>query len=240
MSAAMKSYGGGARGSAFIPTSVEREDISGNTGLPPERARQLEAGFKFERPDGLLGATLAFFEITRFDLSESLGVQNPNGNNAFGLIGEARTRGFEAEWQWQPRPYIQVRGGYAHLARREVTAARNAARVGAPLTNAPAHQAHLWTRYNMPEGALRGWGMGVGLTGVSAREAVSTTSPAARLTLPGYVRTDLALYYTRGRTSFAFNLHNALDEAYFASAGSALALIPGEPRNLTFSVRHVW
>jgi iron complex outermembrane receptor protein len=227
-------------GQSFIPASVEREDLNGNTGLPPERARQAEAGLKYERPDGLLGASLALFQITQFDLAESLGVLNRNGNTAFGLVGEARSRGAECDVQWQPRPHLQLRAGASYLAERAVTAARNPAQVGAPLTNAPRWQGHLWTRYNVATGALRGLGAGLGVVGVSAREAVSTTSPTARLTLPGYLRTDLALYWTRGRTGLALNLQNAADRAYLASASSPLAVIPGEPRQLTLSVRRVW
>lgn len=225
---------------SFIPASVEREDVAGRTGLPPERARQVEAGVKFERTDGLLGASLAVFEITQFDLSESLGVLNPNGNTAFGVVGEARSRGIELDCQWQPRPFVQVRGGYAALVEREVRAALNPAQAGAPLTNASAHQGHLWTRVNVPGGALRGWGAGVGVIGVSSREAVSTNAAAARLTLPGYLRVDCAVYWSRGRTSVALNLQNAFDEAYFASAASNLAVIPGEPRSVTLSVRRAW
>ncbi len=225
-------------GESFVPASVEREDINGNTGIPPEGGRQWEGGVKFERPDGQLGTTLALFEITQFDISESLGVLNANGNTAFGLVGEARSRGAEAEVQWQPRPHIQIRAGYAHLAESDIIASRTGTQVGAPLTNAPKHQAHLWTRYNAPGETLQGWGAAVGLVGVSAREAVSTTVTANQLTLPGYVRADSALYYARGRTSVALNLQNAFDRAYFASASSALAVIPGEPRSLTLSLRH--
>lgn len=227
-------------GESFIPASVEREDLAGDTGLPPERARQLETGLKFERADGLLGASLALFAITQFDLAESLGVTNPNGNTAFGLVGEARTRGLEFDVQWQPLPHVQVRAGYSHLSSREITAAANPTQIGAPLTNAPRHQAHLWTRYNIPGGPLAGLGLGLGVTGLSAREAVSTTVATNRLTLPGYLRTDLAFYYTRGRTSVALNLQNAFGERYFASANSNLSVVPGEPRSLTLSVRRTW
>lgn len=225
-------------GESFIPASVQREDINGKTGLPPERAHQFETGLKYERADGLLGASFAWFEITQFDITESLGVANPNGNTAFGLVGEARTRGAELDLSWQPQPHLQVRAGYSLLAEREITAASNPNQVGATLTDAPRHQAHLWARYNVPDGPWENFGLGLGLVGLSEREVVSTTSAANRFTLPGHLRTDLALYYQLGQTSLALNVQNVFDRDYVTSAASNRAVVPGEPRNVTLSVRY--
>jgi iron complex outermembrane recepter protein len=241
----LREFGGGASAyfsysESFIPASVEREDANGNTGLPPERAQQFEGGFKYESPKRDITASFALFQITRFDISENLGFRNINGNNAFGLVGEARSEGLEVDFQWQPVEYFQLRAGYSQLFTSEVTEAVNTAQVGAPLTNAPQHQGHLWARYNFDELSLKGWGLGVGLTGLSEREAVSTNDPTRRLTLPGYLRLDLAVYYEIGNTSLALNVRNLFDETIYESAGGATSIIPGEPRSLTLSVRQTF
>lgn len=223
-------------GESFVPASVEQEDINGDNGLPPKEGAQWEAGAKFTAPDGRRTFSVALFDIVMRNVTESLGVTNPNGNTAYGLLGETRSRGLELDGQWQPLPHLQLRTGYSYID-AEVTESRTATQIGATPQNAARHQGHAWARYNIPSGRLKGFGIGLGLIGQSEREVVTTTVAASKVTLPSYLRTDLALYHTRGRYSVALNIKNLTDELYFAGGTSAIRIYPAAPRELVLSVR---
>jgi outer membrane receptor for ferric coprogen and ferric-rhodotorulic acid len=61
-----------------------------------------------------------------------------------------------------------------------------------------------------------------------------------RLELPGFTRTDLAVYYKRGRVDYAINVSNMLDRSYIAGAipADATRLKAGDPRKVSFSVKY--
>lgn len=93
------------------------------------------------------------------------------------------------------------------------------------------------TRYNLPRGALKGLGLGLGVIHENDREVVATNVAANRLTLPGYTRLDLGIYHTRGRTSFNLNIKNLTDELYYTDGRNNARVNPGIPREYTLSVR---
>jgi len=61
------------------------------------------------------------------------------------------------------------------------------------------------------------------------------------LMLPGYTVADLALYYRAAeRYNLTLKLGNVFDKRYFEGVNSTTnenGVVPGNPRNLTFSVR---
>lgn len=103
------------------------------------------------------------------------------------------------------------------------------------MTNVPRHQASLWTTYEIQEGDLQGLGVGFGLFYVGEREGDLANS----FELPGYLRTDAALYYRRDQLRIAVNVRNLFDVDYYsASDGGNLFLFRGDPFTITGTISY--
>lgn len=226
----------GSYSESFDPASVEREDINGSPGFDPESGRQLEFGAKVTSADNTLTASFAAYGITLENVLERLPERNPNGNFAWELLGEVESKGVELDLLWLPVEHWQIKVGFAHTD-AEVAETTSASRLGAVPSNIPENSFHLWTRYNIPRGALKGLGFGLGVIQEDDREVVSTNVAADRITLPDYTRLDLGLYYTLGRTSLNLNIKNLTDELYFTDGRNSARVNPGIPREYTLSLR---
>jgi len=224
-------------GNAFV-----NEDVNGQSGhWDPESATQNEVGLKWEGKEGKLAFTAALFEIEKDNVLEQTGLTNANGVNYWVEVGNVKSQGAEVELQYQPKPHIQFRGGYAYVD-AFVSDSLDAADVGAPLRNVPVHSANLWSRYNVPGGALKGFGFGLGGTYQSERLGLTTNNQAIQFRMSSFVKLDGALYYNWKRSSVALNVKNITDERYFPGGGSGtvagnIRLSAGEPRQLILSFR---
>ena len=115
------------------------------------------------------------------------------------------------------------------------------AEINTPLFNAPHNDLSFWTRYNFKNGALQGFGVGLGEIYVGSRVGGYPTVTAVGmyrsgiLPMSAYARTNLAFYYQWKKISWAFNVGNLFDKNYIASIRNAFTVIPGEPRKLTLS-----
>jgi iron complex outermembrane receptor protein len=108
------------------------------------------------------------------------------------------------------------------------------------LTNAPVNNAHLWTRYDMGDGPLKGLGIGLGVAYTGQRTGLlPTAASAAVMPLPAYTTADLALYYTYKEVAVTLKISNLFDTVYYESAGFTgdINIVPGDPRTATLTVR---
>lgn len=226
----------GSYSESFNPASVEREDLNGNTGFDAESGRQYEVGLKFTTADNLLSASLALYQIRLENVLEQLGVTNPNGNQAWELLGAVESEGLEFDLTWQPVTHWQLKAGYAYTDAK-VAETTNVNQLGARPANISENSFHLWTRYNVPRGALMGLGFGLGIIYEDDRPIVSTNVAADQIQLPGYTRLDLGLYYTTERYSLNFNIKNLTDELYYTDGSNNARINPGNPREYILSVR---
>ncbi|MGH8552739.1 MAG: TonB-dependent siderophore receptor, partial [Methylococcales bacterium] len=78
--------------------------------LPPQEGEQYEAGFKTAFFDGRLSSTLAFFNVTKSNLSAA---DRTRPGIAFIAAGEARSRGIELDISGQPTDRLSLIGTYA-------------------------------------------------------------------------------------------------------------------------------
>lgn len=223
------------------PSTVIAFDANGNTGFPPESGEQYEAGVKFSTPARNLNLSIATYEINRTNVLVPSGTNFtvPTGSAQVGqaisrLDGKQQSRGLEFEVQWQPVPHWQLQAGYAYSKAIIAASTRNPASVGLDLANAPRVSGNFWTRYNIPQGELKGLGFGTGIVCLGKAWAGDPTT-TVYYNLPGWTRVDSSVYYRWKRYSFALNIQNLLDRRYIASAQSALTLNPGEQRKFTFS-----
>lgn len=199
----------------------------------PSRGTQYEAGVKVNVVPNRLMATVAVYRIIRKNLLTT------DPNNLFFSIqtGEQRSQGVELDLTASLYPGWQVIASYAYT---DASVQQDTdIPVGNRLRDVARHAGSVWTTYEMHDGALKGLGGGVGLFAVGERnmDILNTAQ------LPGYVRTDAALFYRRpnawqGRNlTVQLNILNLLDHQYFAFAQARNAAFPGAPLTFLGSIR---
>jgi outer membrane receptor protein involved in Fe transport len=139
-------------------------------------------------------------------------------------VGEQKSQGIEFDSTGEILPGWNVLATYAYSDAR--IARDNTFAVGNRLPVVPRHSGSFWSTYRFsPESALGGFGFGLGIFAVDERPG----DLAGSFTLPGYVRTDAAIYYNRNNFRAAVNFKNLFDVRYFEGANSRTIVTPGQP-----------
>ena len=210
-----------------------------NNGFPPEKSNQTEIGAKADFLDRKLGVLLSIYDITRSNVSEPVPqLFDANGVQVYRNLSSV-SKGVELSVNYQPAPYFQMQLGYTYDEAHVSQSAQPTVR-GARLANAPRQSANFWTRYNVPAGALLGFGVGIGLIHTGARNGVLSNVPPNMLTIPGNTRADLAFYYKWKRYDLALNMTNITDGSYIGSADASTDVVPGAPRKITVSLHYTF
>ena len=195
----------------------------------PEEGKQYEVGIKRDWFSGQLSTTLAFYRLTRSNVSTP-DLQNPR----FSIqVGEQRSRGVELDVAGELAPGWRMIGSLAYLD-TEITK-DNRLPVGNQLANAPYWSSSLWTTYAFQNYPLGGLNIGGGVFVVGDRKA----DLANRVDVDEYMRIDLfARYKVNKNLNFALNVHNLFNENYIEGAGGGpTALEPGAPRSVFGTVQ---
>ncbi|WP_461783758.1 TonB-dependent siderophore receptor [Prosthecobacter sp.] len=182
-------------------------------------AEQWEAGFKFEFSDTLQGS-LAWFHNERTNVPVAVGLLNVQS-------GVQRAQGIEADLVWQATPEFTVLMNYAY--QDAVVGSSTTVAAGSRLPRIPEHSGRVALRYDRKEGALKGFGMGLGVTMATSREG----DAANTFSTPAYATVDAQLSYTRGPASVSVGIQNLFDVRYYqpqAFLGGAVA--PNAPFNV--------
>jgi iron complex outermembrane recepter protein len=200
---------------SFFPNSGIQADGS---LLDPTRGTQYEVGIRVE-PNQQFSATLAAYQITKTNISTI----DPD-NQAFSLaIGEQRSRGIELDASGTILPGWNISASYSYT-NAEITAS-NDLTIGNKIANVPRHKASLWTTYELQSG-LKGLGFGLGLFYVSNRPGDLDNS----FELPGYLRTDAAIYYRQNNWRVGINFQNLFNTRYFETSElDRTTVTPGAP-----------
>jgi iron complex outermembrane receptor protein len=152
--------------------------------------------------------------------------------------GEDRSKGVEYSLLGRVTDNWQVVLAYGYNASQITKDPTRPQNVGKRTTNIPRNQGSLWNRYTFKEGALKGFGAGLGVIYVGSRRGNPSLSDLPGLESPSYTRIDARLTYERKLfgypTSFAVSANNITDRDYLTSY-----VLYGEPRNYmgTISVR---
>jgi iron complex outermembrane receptor protein len=221
---------------SFKPTAPQAV-AQGAQQPGPETANQKEIGMKSDFLNHQLGVLVSAYEIVRKGVVEPVpNVFDPaTGIQVYRSLAN-KSKGVEISLNYQPVAHWQTQVGFSYNdARVTNSAATNL--VDAQLANAPRISGNIWTRYNFPNGPLRGLGIGFGVVHTGKQNVVLDNRPALALTLPSVTREDLAFYYKWKRYDFALNMNNVTDHSYIASGDAPTDLVPGAPRKITASVR---
>ena len=224
---------------SFKPTPPQGVAIGAPTP-PPETASQKEVGMKADFLNRQIGVTLSLYEIVRKDVVEPVpNVFDPvTGIQVYRSLSN-KSKGVELSINYQPVPHWQTQVGFSYNDAK-VTQSAAANLVDAQLANAPRQSGNIWTRYNVPQGPLRGFGVGLGVVYTGEQKLVLDNRPALFLQIPAVTRTDLAFYYKWKRYDCAININNLTDRSYIAGGDAPTDLNPGAPRKITASVRYAF
>ena len=191
-----------------------------DSAFDPETGRQFEVGLKADISEQL-SFTFAAFDIRKQNVS----TDDPE-NPLFSIqTGEQASRGIEVDLRGEILPGWNITTAYTYLD--AFVSEDNTDIVDNKLPNTPAHQFSLWTTYDIQQGDLEGLGFGLGFLYLSDRQGDLENT----FTLPGYFRTDAALFYERNNWRAQLNIENLFDIEYFSSTNfdSRLGVNPGAP-----------
>ncbi|MEB3359636.1 MAG: TonB-dependent siderophore receptor [Synechococcales bacterium] len=205
---------------SFSPNAFT--DVNGDF-LEPERGTQFEIGVRGELLDGRLVANLAAYDITKTNLATQ-DRENPDFSVA---TGEVLSQGIELDVIGEILPGWNIIASYAYNDAR-VTEDNDPERIGLRLQDAAYNTFSIWSTYEIQRGALEGLGLGAGVFYVGDR--IDGFIPS--VTLDGYVRVDLGVFYRRDNWETAVNIKNLLDVDYIQSG----FYNPGEPLTVIGSI----
>ena len=197
-----------------------------NQVLPPETGEGFELGVKADLFDSL-SLNLAAFEITKRNVATTDLAALPTDPNPFGSTasGEQRSRGLEVDLSGRITPNWQVFGAYGYTD-SEITESNNGDE-GLPVVGAPDHTASVWATYAVPDGALRGLTLSLGVQYVGDRLVLGDANfdgdTSDKVMLDGHVVVNAAAAYEWGRWRLALNLANVTDEEYVDAAWGGLS-----------------
>ncbi|MBP5974014.1 TonB-dependent siderophore receptor [Brasilonema sp. CT11] len=202
---------------SFVPVSGSSKN---GDAFEPTRGTGYEVGIKGNFLNNRLSSTLAFYTVTKTNVLTA-DPSDPTGTFSI-QVGEQRARGIELDIAGEILPGWKVIASYAYTD-AQITE-DNTYPVGNTLGSIPQHSGSLWTTYTFQKGALEGFGFGGGI--FAASEAYGDVSNFN--TVPGFVRTDAALFYKKDRLRASVNFKNLFDIRYFEGATTG-AVNPAEP-----------
>jgi len=217
-------------------------DYSGKP-VDPEWSQQHEVGAKGEWLAGRLNATLALFQLTKYNIA-SADLAHPGFNVG---VGKVRSTGYELNVQgaltdrWNillndsyARPYVVIGASGASAVQPESITA------GQLLPDVSDHTLSAWSSYRLTGDAQAGLSAGGGINHVSA------ANPYPGSVVPTKTYTVVALFanYTRTianhRVSVQANVNNLFNQHYLTYQGDFGGVLGGNwgvPRSVRVSIR---
>jgi outer membrane receptor protein involved in Fe transport len=203
----------------YAAEPIEGTDISdreaypkGNRPFKSEVYRGLELGIETKINNNLL-ATLSFYHETQ----DNIITIDPNEPDFELQINEQANNSWMGEISGEIIPGWWIHGFYSYT---DATVTEDEIiPVGSLVEGVASHNAGLWTSYEIPQGIWKGLGFGGGITWNSDKSngmAKSTTAAqtlrpgdtANSFTLPSYLQTDAAIFYSQNNFKAAISVQN--------------------------------
>ena len=233
-----------AYSTSYVPVPANTQDANGNYAFNPVSAHQVEFGTKLDKLQGRLSVTAAVFDIHSDNVIEAALCNAGVAGTCSQQVGQEHSKGGELEVNTHFVEGWQALLGYSYTDAKvaKSSTAPTAPLVGDRLTNSSLNNLHLWSRYDVGSGPLKGLGGGLGVFHVSNHTGTLPSSSDNRLLLlPGYTVVDMAIYYSLlQRYDFTLKVGNLLNKVYYEGVNSTtneLGVVPGSPRYLQLSVR---
>lgn len=209
-------------------SSSFRPNALGSQGqvYKPEKGMGYESGLKLDLLDGRLGGTIALFHIDK----ENVITADALGDSV--AAGEARSQGLDMQFSGQLGDAVRIIGAYAYID-AEVTQGDAAIPTGSDLLGVAQHSGSLMAVYEFQGGALQGSDIGAAITYVGDRSGEAGSD----FRLDAYETLDLLAHYkVSPDVTLGVNLNNVFDRKYYERSYNSVWVLPGEPRNLNFSL----
>lgn len=215
---------------SFNPQMAMKGDIG---DIKPEEGKSIEFGSKFQNDS--ITASAAVFNINKKNIMRTVsGVSTP--------VGEARSRGFEFDFNGRVTQGLSVGASYAYT-KTEVRkdSGAFAVLVGKPLEATPKHQASLFANYDFSHLGVKGLRIGGGAryfgswytyymrTNLSAVPAGTAFKMDSAVVYDAFISYDTKI--AGYETNFSFNVKNLTNKLYYTSSstGTDANIIPIQP-----------
>lgn len=181
-------------------TPVASTTVAGPNGdaiesYRPIRGAQVEAGIKYQSPDGK-----NLFTAAVYHLKEKNRLVNDPVNPLNSIqTGKTNTKGLELEWRGSPTSTIDLIAHYNYIAPDK------------QLEGIPRHQAAAWGKWRFAVGDINGFAIGAGTRWMSSfKDGNAPTTQSV-------VLFDGMLSYDTNHWRYALNVNNLTDKTYIAT-----------------------
>ncbi len=214
-------YGGAASSHQAILTTE-------STSLGrPESSLQYEIGSRWNFFDQKLNFDVSWYHVSRKDFLVTIGTETIP-------IGSQATEGVEVDANLKLAPGWNLLANYSR---------QDATLISVPVSSGPSvngnrpagvpyNTANCWTTYELQRGALKGFGVGGGL---SYKDSVFLNLQNTSV-IPSYVTVDMALFYKKGWFEAQVNMKNLTDTDWYRNGVNSGAF-PGDPFGVYGSIR---
>ncbi len=218
----------------IAPSGVfdENGDLAGSQTFRPEHANQFEAGVKANLFTDKLIGSVSYYDIRVNDIVLS----PPMGYGFSTQGGTVQSRGIEMDVTASPVEGLDILVGYSHNESEVIKGTDDDIWLETgkrPFWAGPKDLINAWMTYRFSNGALRGFGIGLGGNYASINATLDSEITGTFI-LPSYTVINGSLFYSNDRLRVAFNLNNIGDRHYFGGGWSTLN--PQKPRNGVVSV----
>ncbi|CAN7658488.1 TonB-dependent siderophore receptor [Massilia sp. LjRoot122] len=209
-------------GEGFLPQTSLR---CGGGIVPPRETRSRELGAKFDLLDSRLALTTSVFSM-----QESNRLVFFRAGNCYDVREAQRTKGLEIDAQGRLAPGLETVFNYTYTRSKDVTLTTTA------FAGQPKHKMSMWTIYDFQSPALKGLGIGVGLSANSW--AYGNTNATEQFIVPGQAQIDASVNYKRGPWVMTLGVKNLADRTLYATtvSNAFVPVLPG--REFMLTVKH--
>ena len=207
--------------------------------LPPEGAKQWEAGIKTEFLDKKLTTTVALYQLTQNNIPTT-DPSNPGFEEA---VGQAQSKGLELETAGEIVPGWRVIGGYSYINCVTTMDNNSPSLQGLRFPGVPYNSGSLWSTYEIQGGPLKRFKFGAGVVGRSEEQAYAypssgTSYEVDRIPAFAVVNAMASYPWSLGKTKWTaqININNMFNTAYFSSVNPSQAM-PAAPFNFMASLK---
>lgn len=188
-----------------------------------EQANQIEVGAKTNLFDDRLELTVSYYDITVDNKVIGFGPAKMQN-------GTVRSKGFEVEVNVNPFDGFNLRGGFskndAQITQSPSQPELENTRFGGA---GPEMLYNLWANFEVPAGALKGFGIGFGFNGASEQNIMAGEPAAGEFILPAYTIFNQSVYYQGDKFRVGLKLNNIGNHFYYKGWST---INPQQPRTL--------
>ena len=211
---------------SFMPVTDAGEN---GTLLNPEEGKQAEVGVKFQALDQRLQGYVAYYDLTRKNVTEA----DASGNFSI-QTGEQVTKGFEAEMAAALTEQWNVAATYSYIPTAKITESVTASEIGKRSNHVPKNASSLSTQYYFSPDQF-GWNIGAGIRYQDSRTAQRSTD---FVYLPSYTLVDVNAGYEAKSWGAGLSIKNLFDKEYLAGTTPNAQLVNwGDPMMVRFNVK---